>query len=351
MAYEYRLPPSASSLVASMRDLGYSFETAIADLIDNSITAESSTLEIFCDLASDCPAIVIIDNGIGMKADEVVAAMRHGSTSPRKDRSSSDLGRFGLGMKTASFSQCRRMTVVSAQGGKISGAEWDLDLVDDRDDWVISVQEPQEIYGLPYVDRLRDNGTIVIWRTLDRLFENETGRKRDEIVNDKLDRLEKHLSLVFHRFISGEFKNRKKLAISINGHIVEPFDPFCRKNTATQILPEEIVKIGEEIVRLQPFILPHHSKLTAREYDYYQSRSDFISNQGIYVYRDGRLIAWGDWFRIIAKGEKTKLARVQIDFPNSLDDSWIIDIKKSYVRAPQAVKERLRQILLTIVVL
>ena len=102
---------------------------------------------------------------------------------------------------------------------------------------------------------------------------------------------------------------------------------------------------GEAEVRLQPYVLPHHSRLSASEYDYYQDRSDFISNQGGYVYRNGRLMAWGDWFRLVPKGEATKLARVQIDFPNSLDEAWTIDIKKSRARPPHAVRERLRQII------
>lgn len=345
MAREHRLPPSASSLSASMRDLGYSLEAAVADLIDNSISADATRIEIFCDLARDHPTLAIIDNGKGMNADEVIVAMRHGSTSPTEKRAPGDLGRFGLGLKTASFSQCRRLTVGSAQKGGLCSAEWNLDLIDKKDDWLISILDADEIAGLPFIDQLGDEGTVVLWRDLDRLFEDETGMKRDEIVNEKLDVLEKHLSLVFHRFLSGEIRGRKKISIAINGHNVEPFDPFCRKNAAAQTLPEEIVRIEDAIVRMQPYILPHHSKLSAKEYDYYQNRSDFISNQGAYIYRNGRLMAWGDWFRLIPKGEATKLARVQIDFPNSLDENWTIDIKKSRARPPYQVRERLRQVI------
>jgi len=328
-----------------MRDLGYSLETAVADLIDNSISADATMIEIFCDLARDHPTLAIIDNGKGMSADEVIVAMRHGSTSPTEKRAPGDLGRFGLGLKTASLSQCRRLTVASAQKGVPRSTEWSLDLVDEKDDWLVSILDADEIAGLPFIDQLGDKGTIVLWRDLDRLFEDETGMKRDEIVNEKLDVLEKHLSLVFHRFLSGEVRGRKKISIAINGHNVEPFDPFCRKNAATQMLPEEIVRIDGAIVRMQPFILPHHSKLSAKEYDYYQNRSDFISNQGAYIYRNSRLMAWGDWFRLIPKGEATKLARVQIDFPNNLDESWTIDIKKSRATPPYQVRERLRQVI------
>ena len=345
MARSHHLPPSAASLTASLRDLGYSLETAIADLIDNSISADATKIQIYCDMSCSEPALVIADNGCGMTEGEVIAAMRHGATDPRKERGPKDLGRFGLGLKTASFSQCRRLTVVSAVQGGRAGAEWSLAKIEEEDDWFISVLDPDEIEEQPSIELLGDTGTLVMWRDLDRLFAEETGQKRDEIVFDKLTVVERHLSLVFHRFLAGEVKGQKKLSIYINGHQVVAFDPFCRKNEATQMLREDKVWIGDVPVVMQPFILPHHSRLSASEWDYYQDRSDFISNQGAYVYRNGRLMAWGDWFRLVSKGEATKLARVQIDFPNSLDEAWTIDIKKSRARPPHAVRERLRQII------
>ncbi len=345
MARSHHLPPSAASLTASLRDLGYSLETAVADLIDNSISADATEVQVFCDINRSAPVLVITDDGRGMTEDEVIAAMRHGTTDPRKERGPKDLGRFGLGLKTASFSQCRRLTVVSSVGGLRAGAEWNLARIEKEDDWFISVLEPDEIVEQPFFEMLGETGTLIIWRDLDRLFEDETGQKRDEIVNEKLAVVERHLSLVFHRFLAGEVKGRRKLAIRINGHPIAAFDPFCRKNEATQTLREEKVWISDVPIVMQPYILPHHSRLSASEYDYYQDRSDFISNQGAYVYRNGRLMAWGDWFRLVAKGEATKLARVQIDFPNSLDEAWTIDIKKSRARPPLAVRERLRQII------
>jgi hypothetical protein len=345
MAKLHHLPPSAASLTASLRDLGYSLETALADLIDNSISADATDIQIFCDVSRTEPVLVIADNGRGMSEAELIAAMRHGATDPRKKRRPKDLGRFGLGLKTASFSQCRRLTIVSTQRNERAGAEWNLAQVEANDDWYIAILDRQEISEQPFLDTLGHTGTLVIWRELDRLFEDEGGEKRDEIVNDKLAVLERHLSLVFHRFLAGEVKGRKRLTIRINGHSVGSFDPFCRKNAATQMLPEETVWVDGVAVTMQPYILPHHSRLTATEHDFYQDRSDFISNQGAYVYRNGRLMAWGDWFRMVPKGEATKLARVQIDFPNSLDADWTIDIKKSRARPPHAVRERLRQII------
>lgn len=345
MAREQRHPPSAACLSASMRDLGYSLETAIADLIDNSISAGANIIDIVCDVSGERPFVFILDNGRGMLEEELLAAMRHGAINPKQSRSPQDLGRFGLGLKTASFSQCRSLTVVSRRDGVICGAEWNLDRVDAEDDWMLTILDGVDIQGLPFAERLGDRGTVVIWRDLDRLMEDETGDRREEIVNEKLEAVGRHLSLVFHRFLSGEVKGFPRCSLTINGHPVAAFDPFCKKNPATQVLPGEVVRIGEAEVRLQPYVLPHHSRLSASEYDYYHDRSDFISNQGAYVYRNGRLMAWGDWFRLVPKGEATKLARVQIDFPNALDQAWTIDIKKSRARPPHVVRERLRQII------
>lgn len=345
MAREYTLPPSASSLSESMRDLGYSLATAVADIIDNSITAGATEVGVYCDLTCEKPTLVIIDNGSGMREDELLLAMKHGSANPKQARKPNDLGRFGLGLKTASFSQCRNLTVISSINSIVCGAVWDLDHVSKRDEWCLSILDDEDIKKIPYLDQLGETGTAVVWTELDRLFEDQYGSKRDEIVFEKLDLVDRHLSLVFHRFLAGEVKHSPKFNIRINGKPVDAFDPFCRKNKATQVLPEEIVRVNGMEVVIQPYILPHHSKLTAKEYDFYEDRSSFISNQGAYIYRNGRLMAWGDWFRLVPKGEATKLARVQIDFPNALDESWTIDIKKSRARPPHEVRERLRQII------
>lgn len=345
MPTDYQLTPSASSLSESMRDIGYSLATAIADIIDNSITAKATYVDIFCDLSKEEPLLIIIDNGNGMSQDDLILAMRHGAINPKAHREPYDLGRFGLGMKTASFSQCRCLTVVSSINSVKSGARWDLDYISNKDEWLLAILNKDEISGIDYAEAIPKMGTAIIWQKLDRLCENFNGPKRDEIVNEKLDLVERHLSLVFHRFLSGEAKLHPQISIRINGHTIKPFDPFCRKNKATQVLPKEIVRVSGEEVSIQPYILPHHSKLTADEYDYYEDRSSFLSNQGVYIYRNDRLMAWGDWFRLVPKGEATKLARVQIDFPNTLDESWTIDIKKSRVSLPREVKERLRQII------
>jgi hypothetical protein len=341
---EVNLPPKASSLAESMRDIGYSLEAAIADIIDNSITASASKVSIWFDTDKSNIRFSIVDNGKGMNEKQLIEAMRHGSISPKDERLPDDLGRFGLGLKTASFSQSRKLTVISRTNRNISGAVWDLDMVTDRDDWIISVLDKEEIINVPYIDKISDEGTLILWEKIDRLYDGEITDTKMTDVYGRLDNVEKHLSLVFHRFLNGELRGRK-LAIYINEHEVKPFDPFCINNKATQAMREEIIRLEGKEVRIQPYILPHHSHLSQKESDYYKSRSDFLNNQGAYIYRNGRLISWGDWLRLVPKGEATKLARVKIDFPSSLDDRWTIDVKKSRAYPPFEVRERLRQII------
>ena len=337
------LPPRASSLSESMRDIGYSLQTAIADIIDNSITAAASLVEICFDFTDTEPVLGIIDNGNGMDETQLIEAMRHGSLSPRAHRRKDDLGRFGLGLKTASFSQCRELTVISRKNGKYCGAVWDLDVVLEQEDWMIGILNTTEIHALPYVDKLEKNGTLVLWRKLDRLFERKVTHANRNALYENMDAVKAHLALVFHNFLATDSK-QKKFEIRINGDNVEPFDPFCLNNKATQILLKETIRIDNHPITIQPYILPHHSKLSPQKYDYYKERSEFVSNQGVYIYRNNRLMAWGDWFRLVPKSEATKLARVRIDFPNMLDEYWTIDIKKSRAGPPPQVRDKLRQI-------
>lgn len=332
-------------MIESLRDLGYSLETAVADIIDNSISAGARQIDIWCSPDVTPLSLAIIDDGEGMDDETLIEAMRPGSTSPTEARNKHDLGRFGLGLKTASFSQGRSLSVVSRCGEKQSAAVWDLDSIADEDDWVLELPDVTEVGDLPWLEQLGETGTMVLWRKLDRLAEDTASKDLSELVNRKLAILSRHLTLVFHRFMDGEAGARGKLKIRINGRTLTSFDPFCRSEKATQILPVETMTVDGETITITPYILPHHSKLSPATWRFYRDRSDFLSNQGAYVYRNGRLMAWGDWFRMIPKSEATKLARVQIDFPSNLDHQWTIDIKKSRAKPPPPVRERFRRIL------
>ena len=193
--------PHAASLIQSLRDIGYSCETALADIFDNSITAGARRVEILTDLNSADPAIAVLDDGIGMTPDELVEAMRPGSRNPLDHRAADDLGRFGLGLKSASFSQCKRLTVLTRKRGKFAGATWDLDLVAETNRWQIELHDESE--PLPWLERLSGDGTLVIWRSLDRLGGgiDPGDEAQPKHINGAIAQAERHLRLVFHRFI------------------------------------------------------------------------------------------------------------------------------------------------------
>ncbi|MFM1990353.1 MAG: hypothetical protein RJA99_3310 [Pseudomonadota bacterium] len=338
---EIDCPPHAPALMESMRSVGYSLESALADLIDNSLSAGASAIDLQFRSSGD-PYLALIDNGRGMSPTEIDAAMRHGSRSPLETRAGDDLGRFGLGLKTASMSQCRRFTVVSARDGVISGRCWDIDIVNSSMKWTMLALDEREIEAVPHVDRLHANGsgTIVVWRTLDRLLAGESNEQA--ALDQKVDASREHLALVFHRYISGEPRH-KAVSISINGSPLKAIDPFLRDHMATQPLDDDDFTIEGKKVRVKPFILPHLSKLSAQDAARAGGTEGLRSRQGFYVYRNRRLIVWGTWFRLAKKDELSKLARVRVDIPNSLDHLWTLDIKKAIAYPPEAVRNNLRR--------
>ncbi|TAJ21562.1 MAG: ATP-binding protein [Rugosibacter sp.] len=334
--------PYAPALIESMRSVGYSLESAIADLIDNSISANASCVAIQFRPFGD-PYLAILDDGDGMAPDEITEAMRHGSRNPLEVRSESDLGRFGLGLKTASLSQCRKLTVVSMKSGVLSARCWDLDFVAETEQWLLRVPDSiEEIRRLPQVNELeaQSSGTLVLWQEMDRLAAGE--RSIESALGEKMDQVREHLALVFHRYLSRE-PGRQKFSITINNNPVEPVDPFLTFHRATQLLPEEDFLVENHTITVRPYILPHISKLSPDEIVLAGGEEGLRRNQGFYVYRNRRLIIWGTWFRLARQEELTKLARVRVDIPNALDHLWTLDIKKSGAYPPEVVRINLRR--------
>ncbi|WP_287696466.1 ATP-binding protein [Accumulibacter sp.] len=333
--------PHAASLIEGLRDIGYSLDTAISDIIDNSITAGARQIRIITEACIDKPLIAIIDDGEGMTEDELIAAMRPGSRSPLANRDEPDLGRFGLGLKSASFSQCRRLTVVSRKDGKTSAAVWDLDDVAERNEW--KVQLPDDFAGIPEVGQLGARGTLVLWQELDRLTGgvSHNTAKRAEIINRRISETEWHLRLVFHRFT----EDTKLLRILLNGRPLRPLDPFARKNHATISDPEEKLALGRGEVAIQSFTLPHHRQMSKADWEDIAGPDGHLKSQGFYLYRGRRLILYGTWFGLCRQSELTKLCRVRIDIPNSMDADWKIDVKKSSAQLPPVVRDRLRKVI------
>lgn len=337
---ELEVPPYAPAFIESMRAVGYSLESAISDLVDNSISAGATSVSIqFRPL--DTPYVAVLDNGRGMTPLELTEAMRHGGRSPLEERHPNDLGRFGLGLKTASLSQCRNLTVVSYRGGKLSARSWELDLVEKRKAWVLRIPDSDaEIRALPHVDELvrQKHGTLVIWRDLDRLAAGEASLER--ALDSKMDHVREHLAETFHRYLSGE-TGLTKLKIDINSNPVLPVDVFLASHKATQPLYEEVFSVNGHEIRVQPYILPHISKLSADELRLAGGEEGLRRNQGFYIYRNRRLIIRGTWFRLARTEELTKLARVRVDIPNALDSLWTLDIKKSSAHPPEVVRRNL----------
>ena len=336
------LPPYAPTLIESTRAIGYSLEAAVADIIDNSIAANAMNVDIYF-FPVDGAYIAILDNGSGMNEKEINIAMQYGSKNPTEERDKKDLGRFGLGLKTASLSQCRCLTVISKQGERLEGRQWDIDHVIEVGDWSLIILDEEEINEFPQVEELKkyESGTLVIWQKLDRLkageinFELSLGRK--------IDRVRNHLSLVYHRYLMGE-SGIRKLKLFINGEKVKAIDPFLT-NKSVQAMDDETLIIQGHKILVRPYILPHISKLTSDEIKMLGGKDGLRKQQGFYVYRNKRLLVWGTWFRMMRQGDLSKLARIRVDIPNTLDDLWTLDIKKSSALPPAEVRKNLEIII------
>jgi hypothetical protein len=278
-----------------------------------------------------------------MDEKELFAAMRHGSRSPMEDRAANDLGRFGLGLKTASMSQCRRLTVLSRRGGPVHGMVWDLDTV--TEDWLAGVLEPSDIVKVPFIGELRSRprGTLVVWENLDRLASGDPGD--GSVLSDRMRHVGDHLALVFHRFLADR---SARLELDVNLQPVVPLDPFLESEGAIVGEEEEILVAGHPVV-LRAFTLPHISRLTRAQIDKAGGELGLRRQQGFYVYRNRRLIVWGTWFRMFRQEELTKLTRVRVDVSNALDHLWNLDIKKSTASPPAMIRDRLSGLVPTMV--
>lgn len=325
--------PYAPALTESMRSLGYSFKSAIADLLDNSVSADAKHISIYTEPSAN-PWLVIFDDGHGMSNSELYEAMRYGS-DPAKERNAKDLGRFGLGMKSASLSQCRRFTVVSKKDRQISSYSWDLDYVMEKGKWALKEYDNNEIRQYPKISLIDEveTGTYIILEDFDRI--REAAADNQTSFDRHLSEMQDHISLVFHRFINDG------LEITFNDKKIEERNPFLSESNATQKKKEVSINIDGQKIKMKVFILPHKSKLKEKDIIMLGGEERLREEQGFYVYRNKRLIIWGTWFRLEHKDELNKLARVRVDIPNTLDYMWNIDVKKSTATLPDKIKKNM----------
>ena len=336
-------PPRAGVMVESLRGLGYSTPSAIADIIDNSIASGSTMVEISFGYRGDDSFVMIIDNGSGMDRENLIKAMKMGAIDPLQERSPDDLGRFGLGLKTASFSQARTLTVSSVKDRQMNSFRWDLDFLANAADgsWPLMEGPFEDVNGLLERIQSLDHGTAVIWKKLDRIF--TVGFNQQNFL-DLIDRVERHLGMVFHRFISG---SHLEIVISINGSPIEPWDPFMLDHPSTWSSPVEKLHSHSGPVEVQCHVLPHKDRLSQREFDAGGGPRGWTAHQGFYVYRNRRLLVPGHWLNLgnvssWTQEEAYKLTRIRIDIPNTADHDWKIDVRKSAAAVPVSLRTRLK---------
>ncbi len=338
--------PEPESFLQSARSFGYSIETAIADIIDNSITACASIVKITYDIDEYTSFVRIEDNGIGMNEDRLISAMKIGSFNPMDLREENDLGRFGLGLKTASFSQCRRLTVKTRINNSAECIRcWDLDFIAVKKDWVLlkdCIDEKSKKNMSTF--SFERSSTIVLWEKLDRLVEGDDSKFAKEHFYRKFDNVRKHLGLIFHRFIEDD-----SIQIYVNNELIIPINPFHISTFIPSTeLQEEYLSIRNQHIRIQPYILPHESKLSMDERKELQIIKGWTDHQGIYLYRNKRLIADGTWLDLnFRKKESQRLCRISIDIPNTLDIEWQIDVRKASAKIPDVIRKRIRDICLS----
>lgn len=340
--------PDPSGTVASLRSLGYSVESAIADLIDNSLAAQARTVDVIFTWQGCRSWVAIVDDGVGMNEQQLVQAMTIAGTGEQLDRRSDDLGRFGMGLKTASFSQASRLTVwsrASDTGTASTTRTWDLDVVRSSHEWrLIKGCDPETDAVLGRL-RPRSPGTVVLWSGLHRFDLPEVSHDDTEsqrLFYGEAQRVEAHLGMVFVRFLSGRGARR----MTVNGTQVHGWDPFLSDFTATRQRQTEELLVSGRSIRVTPYVLPHPGRLSREQYHNAGGPSGWLDQQGFYVFRRDRLILAGDWLglRGLRRDEKYNLARIAVDVPAELDAAWAVDVRKSAVVPPVAARDSLRRI-------
>lgn len=331
--------PSATPVIQALRSLGYSAGTAIADLIDNSLDAKASKIMLDFKYFENDGAVIIADNGLGMNEETLQIAMNVGSKDPRETRQPNELGRFGMGLKTASFSLGKRLSVLTKHNGIYAHRCWDLDHVSQCNEWQLFTEIPDEVRQ--YMKEIEgDSGTVICIDKLDRFMGAGTlNTIYESSFFSKVRRIHHHLEFVFHSIIeNGEVQ------IILNENVLNPWDPFMIKHPSTLEGEVQVLNINGNRIKVKYYILPHASFLNEKEYKRAGGARGWRDHQGFYIYRENRLLHYGDWLGMFQKDASSQLARVRIDLPNAADDDWQVDIKKSAVIPPDNARTRLESI-------
>ena len=344
------IQPAAARTIRSFRDIGYDLPRAIADIVDNSISASATNVDVTLSFRGSDTWIRIADDGHGMDAETLLEGMRYGS---EREYDYEDLGRFGFGLKTASTSQCQRLTVASRHelNGEIEIRCLDLGHIERTNRWEVIVIDPQDAVD-HLIEPIRNSpGTVVLWESLDRVLEYQDpfGGWAERRMLTFAEEIDQHLAMVFHRFLTGEVEGRR-LSITVNGSDVRAWDPFCRDEPGTTELSSSDIRIassnGLGIASVKAFVLPPQGKFSSPSaWRRASGPAKWNRQQGLYIFRANRLIQPGGWNRMRTIEEHNKLARIALDFFPDLDTAFSINIMKASVRLPEDLREHLQPII------
>lgn len=325
--------PSPRSHIKTLMKIGYTLNSAVADVIDNSITAGARNIEVYSPPGMDFPVISIVDDGCGMDLDELTENMRIGCKDPDNDREKGDLGRFGSGLKTASFSQARRLTVVTRkEGHEMVAARWDIDEVERTDSWCLEIFSADEVNQIEELgDRFPSgSGTQIIWSKLTCLDEGSHAGDVDLELASRLSELKSYIALHFHRFMSSS----EKRVFKLNNAVIKSVDPFMTKERGYQEGPSESLRCKGGHILIQTHVLPHFKIMSSERLEELGGADGITQHQGLYIYREKRLISAGGWLGMAINSQLGALARVQVDIPSALDNDWSTDVKKASLQMP-----------------
>lgn len=343
----YLCPPNPEYLIKSIAEQGYSLETAFADLIDNSVSAGAKEIEILS-VNGENFTVFITDNGNGMDKDQLIKSLSIPSASVDNERDKNDLGRFGLGLKTASFSQTRELIVLSKKPdeNKYRAFSWDVALLSKKKDWTLKELSDKEVNHFMQLYQKTANehlskfenyipNTLIIWKGLYK-YENylEEENKAKALNSDLSDNVEEYLSVAFHRFID------KGLKIRLNNKIVSSFNPFPELESVIT-LQKRRGKIKESVVKFEGIVLPYAAIKESKEFInvWCTPKKGLMDMEGIYIYRGDRLISYGGWHGIIKRSGKLQLGRMKIDIGNDIDNILKLNVAKSQIEIPFELKQ------------
>jgi hypothetical protein len=334
---EIDLPPDPERVIVGLRDTGYEFETAVADIVDNSIAANASHVQLW--LAADFRGnirLIIADNGDGMNRDGLINAMQYGS---KARPSAASLGKYGLGLKTASTAFCKKLSVISRPDGNTAPlmATWDLYHVAKVNKWSLLLTADCDPEALEILDAIAPghSGTVVLWEQVDRLlkeYQDPAGAPARKALKAREDSLREHLAMVYQRFLDPDDNRTRDVIMELNGRPVIAWDPFQVKLSelvANETIEPELSDGRTASFTVRAYILPRREEFPSDQAATVAKLSN--DRQGIYIYRENRLIHDADWLGLYQKEPHLTGLRVEFSFDHRLDDAFHLDIKKSQI--------------------